>query len=443
MSNPSEFSIFGHKGNGAQKGKSQKAEAQPVAPEPLVPAELLPSATDALAALFPVEQAPTDTIERKGPIVPIEITPEVLDIDHLSLEQIEAFFPSENPEPKIAEPPACESKDELKNGTKAAAAKGAEAAPGASGKKGAPAAERRGKRRALISAPVRVRSIDLTRNALDDITTTMNVSRIGILLASKSSAYYRSMDVMVTFPHSNAPAAMQAEQPGRVVRISELPDGRRSVAIALGVKHRQDEEFISASGEALHASVEPAKEELAQEAPARITVERDPNSIRPLVLALDAEASTRESLKAYLAGEGYDVITVTNAQEARDVLSQCTPSLLIAEIEGEGMPGYDICAHCKATPRLQRVPVMLTTSSAYPSDYASAHSLGAVVCMAKPYRQERLGHVVRLLAPPPNANEKAEPPRAADPSRRHLGSSNIEKTPASNVNRRFRFGKKS
>ncbi len=65
----------------------------------------------------------------------------------------------------------------------------------------------------------------------------MNVSRIGILLASKNPAYYRSMDVMVTFPYSNSPSAMQAEQPGRVVRISEMPDGRRSVAIALGVTH--------------------------------------------------------------------------------------------------------------------------------------------------------------------------------------------------------------
>jgi hypothetical protein len=43
--------------------------------------------------------------------------------------------------------------------------------------------------------------------------------------------------------------------------------------------------------------------------------------------------------------------------------------------------------------------VMLLTSSAYPSDYSNAHSLGAVVCMAKPFRQERLGHMVRLLAP--------------------------------------------
>ena len=76
-----------------------------------------------------------------------------------------------------------------------------------------------------------------------------------------------------------------------------------------------------------------------------------------------------------------------------------TPALLIAEIEGEDLPGYELCAHVKSTPRLKTIPVVLLASSAYPSDYSNAHSLGAVVCMAKPFRQERLGHMVRLLAP--------------------------------------------
>jgi CheY-like chemotaxis protein len=342
---------------------------------------------------------------------PLAPAAKVIALDHLSLEHLEAFFSAPTSHTAPLNSPA----------TQADAAHTTQAS-----------AERRSKRRALISAPVRVRSVNLTHDGIDDITTTLNVSRLGILLASSNPTYYRSMDVMVTFPHSKAPNAIQTEQPGRVVRISELPDGRRSIAIALGVTH-SDEEFILSNGEKVHCEPQQPK----------IKFERDPNSTRPLVLALDAEASVRESLKTYLSNEGYDVVTVTNAQEAREVLDQCTPSLLIAEIEGEGMPGYDICTHCKSTPRLQSIPVMLTTNSAYPSDYASAHSLGAVVCMAKPYRQERLGHVVRLLAPPPNANENVTPPRAADPSRRHLGNVKPAKTVSSNVNRLFRFGRRS
>jgi CheY-like chemotaxis protein len=397
MSHSEDLSIFGKK---SERKPAQKAAAKHVAQE-----ESKPEVPQTPAA-------PSNT--------------EMIQIESLTLDQLESLFPSEKAEAK--EPPAAANLSAEAPSSDAASSSSSEAAES----QGKPQAERRTKRRASISAPVRVRSIDLTRNGLDDITTTLNVSRLGILLASASPVYYRSMDVMVTFPHSKAPNAIQAEQTGRVVRISELPDGRRSIAIALGVTHR-DEEFISASGEKVHAEPDAPK----------FIVDRDPNSLKPLVLALDAESATRESIKNYLSGEGYDVITVTNASEARDVLSQCTPSLLIAEIEGEGMPGYDICSHCKATPRLQSMPVMLTTSSAYPSDYASAHSLGAVVCMAKPYRQERLGHVVRLLAPPPNANDNAAPPRPADPSRRTLGSSQTAKTPSSNVNRRFRFGRKS
>jgi CheY-like chemotaxis protein len=418
MRDGSEFSIFGRRPRKTDEQKQPQAttSANPTNPDPLVPASSLPSATETLSTLFPAGNAsePQPSAQEETTLEPVLSASEVLNVEQLTMEELEAMFPSEssNAAPAL-----------VTDSAPAAQEAHAAAAP-------TPRPERRAKRRALISAPVRVRSIDSTRNALDDITSTLNVSRLGILLTSDNPVYYRSMDVMVTFPHSKAPDAIQAEQPGRVVRVSELPDGRRSIAIALGVVHA-GEEFILANGETVQAN---------PEAP-HIKVERDPNSPKPLVLALDAEANIRASLKSYLANEGYDVITVTNAREAREVLDQCTPALLIAEIEGDGMPGYDICAHCKSTPRLQSVPVMLTTSSAYPSDYASAHSLGAVVCMAKPYRQERLGHVVKLLAPPPNASENCDPPRPADPSRRH--SSQNSQPVASNSSRRFRFGRKS
>jgi CheY-like chemotaxis protein len=399
MRNSSEFSLFGTLGIGAKHREPSEPAATVTAD---LPAAAATSATETRQAGQEMS-ATTSAVSVAEPLM----------VEQLSMAQIEELVHSENPETQEAV--ACPATPaEVVTGAKESARK-----------------ERRGKRRALISAPVRVRSVDSTGNALDDVTTTVNASRLGILLTTSNPIYYRSMDVMVTFPHSKSPDAMQTEQPGRVVRISALKDGHRSIAIALGVTHAGDE-FVLSNGTTVQAQAE---------TPA-IKVERDPNSRRPLVLALDAEANVRESLKSYLGNEGYDVIAVTNAQEARKVLDQCTPALLIAEIEGDGMPGYDICVHCKSTPRLQSVPVMLTTSSAYPSDYASAHSLGAVVCMAKPYRQERLGNVVKLLAPPPKANENCQPPRPADPSRRHLCSNKTTPPAAPSITRRLLFGKK-
>jgi CheY-like chemotaxis protein len=277
--------------------------------------------------------------------------------------------------------------------------------------------ERRSRRRALISAPVRVRQLDVTNDGPDEVSTTLDVSRGGILFTTAQGAFYLGMEVAVTFPYSQSLAAIQAEQTGMVARVTELGDGRRAVAIAFNPY--REAELVDSGGNKLG------------EKSTWTRYARTENATRPLVVVMDADAALRACLKAYLENEGYDVIAVGTGLEARQVLDIHTPALLIAEIEGQDLPGYDLCAHVKTTPRLQAVPVMLMTRSAYPSDYANAHSLGAIVCMAKPYRQERLGHVVRLLAPPPHVKAATAPPRPADPKRRPCGTA--RKTPARGI----------
>jgi CheY-like chemotaxis protein len=302
------------------------------------------------------------------------------------------------------------------------------AAPGSGanivGKSSRPPNERRSRRRALISAPVRVRSLDVTECGPDEISTTLDVSRGGLLFVSSQGTFVQGMEVAVTFPYNKMPGTAQAEQAGRVARISEMADGRCSVAIALGIGIGED--IVDSSGRKLLETPE-----TAAVAPKR-------NTKNPLVLVVDAESMIRESLKTYLGAEGYEVVAVSSAAEAHEVLKMFTPALLIAEIEGADLPGYELCAHVKSTPRLQTVPVVLLTSSAYPSDYANAHSLGAVVCMAKPYRQERLGHVVRLLAPTPQAKEQTAPFRPADLKRRTCAKAQKGEAKSKSIRNRLR-----
>ena len=111
------------------------------------------------------------------------------------------------------------------------------------------ASERRSRRRALISAPVRVRRINATDGGPDEISTTLDVSRSGILFVSPKGSFVVGMEVAVTFPYSKSPVAIQAEQTGRVARISELPDGSRAVAVALDTK--VSNEIVDSSGRTL------------------------------------------------------------------------------------------------------------------------------------------------------------------------------------------------
>jgi len=290
-----------------------------------------------------------------------------------------------------------------------------------------PPSDRRKRRRALISAPVRVRGINVTDAVVDEISTTIDVSRAGILFLSTSPNYARGMEVAVMFPYCSAPAALHAEQQGRIVRAFGTDDGRYAVAVALGEGIGEDivdscGRKIADSSPAPRMPLAPPDAPLASSNGSVFSLSREPNSKRPLVLVVDADETVRVTLKGYLGGEGYEVMAVSNCPDAREVMNMFTPALVIAEVEGDGLPGYDLCAHVKQSPRLKHIPVVLTTSSGYPSDYSNAHSLGAVVCMTKPYKQERLGHVVRLLAPPPPEfcaqKNGATAPRPADPSRR-------------------------
>lgn len=299
--------------------------------------------------------------------------------------------------------------------------------------------ERRNKNRELISAPVRVRGMVGPDRNFDETTTTINLSPTGILIETSSDAYYRAMRVSVTVPYDDSTSVAHAEQEGRVVRIGESHKGRRTVAIALAhaeetahshvqghtqahaqAHTHQKKSHTADNADLLQVVIEQAVQHESKKTAHPVvphTVQQAPSSGAPLILVVESEVSASEFMKSYLTTEGYEVITVRTSAEAHLILEQRVPSLLIAAVEGEDMPGYSLCSHFKQTPRLKPVPVMLMTSSAYPSDYAKAHSIGAVVCMAKPYKRERLGHVVRLLAPPPSVNQAAPPPHAADPSR--------------------------
>lgn len=291
---------------------------------------------------------------------------------------------------------------------------------------GAPATDRRRRRRALISAPVRVRGVHVTESGPDEISTTIDVSRGGILFVTQNNSFERGMDVAVTFPYCQAPGAMHAEQHGKVARVHEMPDGRLAVAIAIGPGVGED--LVDSCGRKLGGRA------------VRDCTMPEPGSTRPLVLAVDADGAVREAMRNYLTNEGYDVIAVKNCPEAREMLEQFTPALLIAEVEGEGLPGFELCAFVKSTQKLKKVPVLLTTRNGNPTDYSNAHSLGAVVCMAKPFRQERLGHVVRLLAPPPQTDaQNAAAPRPPDPSRRTYNGNGAKSASSSGSTRRFRF----
>jgi CheY-like chemotaxis protein len=248
--------------------------------------------------------------------------------------------------------------------------------------------ERRRRKRAKITAQVHMRGVN-TPEPFEEICKSVDVSRDGLLVTSVRAGYWKGQRLDVTFPYSTAAAALNSSQPAEVVRVVEQ-DGRYAVAL----------QFINTKSNSAAkdaAKMDPSVAGVPASSTAAHTKQQS------VVLAVESDPKTAEIMRSILSNDGYTVIIVPTAQQALDILRNTVPVVFLAEVEAKDMSGHDLCLIIKRNDRLQRVPVILLTKSAQPADYSASHQLGAVVCMAKPFKPERLLHVVRLVAPPPIA----------------------------------------
>jgi CheY-like chemotaxis protein len=251
---------------------------------------------------------------------------------------------------------------------------------------GANGIERRRRRRARISAQLRVQ---LTNSpaGLEEVCTTIDVSRDGLLFIASRPGYAQGQMLDVTFPYSTGPGALNQSQPAEIVRVAPQ-DGKVAVAV----------HFVTAKADAVGEK----KRGYTAHNRAPAVAEPATEQRQPVVLAVESDVRVSDMMRHVLGQDGYNVVIVKTAKEALDFLRANVPDVFIAEVECEEISGHDLCAIVKRSERLQRVPVILLTRAAQPADYSASHQMGAVVCMAKPFQPDRLAHVVRLVAPPPS-----------------------------------------
>jgi len=96
-----------------------------------------------------------------------------------------------------------------------------------------PAQERRRRVRLRLPQTVRVRPSDAHRFNFDEILPTVNTSRDSVYFVSKHQAYEEGMRVFITYPYSDSLGSINRESLGKVIRIDELGQGRRGIAVEI------------------------------------------------------------------------------------------------------------------------------------------------------------------------------------------------------------------
>jgi CheY-like chemotaxis protein len=116
------------------------------------------------------------------------------------------------------------------------------------------------------------------------------------------------------------------------------------------------------------------------------------------ILLVDDSPHAQRMGERILSDEGYEVVTVSNADSALIRLEDADPDVVVADAVMPGRTGYDICQYLKMSPRHRHVRVILTSGAQEPIDQARAQVVQADGTIEKPFEASALLAAVKPLA---------------------------------------------
>jgi CheY-like chemotaxis protein len=116
------------------------------------------------------------------------------------------------------------------------------------------------------------------------------------------------------------------------------------------------------------------------------------------ILLVDDSPHAQRMGERILRDEGYEVITVSNADSALIRLEDADPDVVVADVVMPGRTGYDICQYLRMSPRHRHVRVILTSGAQEPMDAARAQFVQADGAIEKPFEASALLAAVKPLA---------------------------------------------
>ncbi len=125
------------------------------------------------------------------------------------------------------------------------------------------------------------------------------------------------------------------------------------------------------------------------------------------ILLVDDSPHAQRIGERILSEEGYEVVTVSNADTALVRIEDVDPDVVIADAVMPGRTGYEICQYLKMSPRHRHVRVMLTAGVLEPIDEAHAQRVEADASIKKPFEASALIQAVRPLAEAAAQDRKA------------------------------------
>ncbi len=110
-----------------------------------------------------------------------------------------------------------------------------------------------------------------------------------------------------------------------------------------------------------------------------------PRGMGQRILVVDDRAVAAEGLAAHLQAYGYEAVTTTDPAKVIEVCALEKPALAVIDVRLGTVTGYEVTRQLRADARFSRLPIILASGLASPTDRMRAREVGAQEFIAKPF----------------------------------------------------------
>ena len=115
------------------------------------------------------------------------------------------------------------------------------------------------------------------------------------------------------------------------------------------------------------------------------------------ILLADDSVTAQNMGRRILTEAGYEVITVNNGAAAIKKIAEIRPDLVVLDVHMPGYSGLEVCQRLRETPKLARIPVLLTVGKLEPFRADDARRVRADAYVIKPFEATELLAVLTRL----------------------------------------------
>ena len=117
------------------------------------------------------------------------------------------------------------------------------------------------------------------------------------------------------------------------------------------------------------------------------------------ILHVEDNPANRMIVRDLLEFQGYQVVEISNGEEALAAAERERPDLILMDIQLPRISGLEASRRIKAREDLRRIPIIAVTSFALSGDDQRAAAAGCDAYIAKPYRPRDLLQLIKSLLP--------------------------------------------